>query len=270
MNRHIYILFLFSGIISAQLSVETIKMTTKAVETSGLEYFKGHFITLNDSGDKPNLYSFTSEGDLLKTHTIKGTINRDWEDLTADENHIYISDTGNNNGKRKDLIIYRLDKNLTLKDSILISYANQKKFKKKKKNRYNAEALASVDSVLLLFSKDNKKLTTQVYSIPKVPNSYILEPIAEFYVNALITAADYEPISKTLALTADSSNGDQFLYIFSNFDILKIKQSKFEKYLIPVNSAQIEAIKIEDPSSFWLTSEGEENGIPRLFKACLN
>ena len=269
MKKHKYVLFLFCGIISAQLSVETIKMTTVADETSGLEYFRGHFLTLNDSGDKPNLYSFTSEGKLIKTNTIDGIINRDWEDLTADENYIYVSDTGNNNGRRKDLTIYRLDRNLNLKDSILISYANQKKFKKKKKNRYNAEALASVDSVLLLFSKDNKKLTTQVYSIPKVPKSYVLEPIAEFLVNTLITAADYDKDSKTLALTGDSLNGDQVLYIFSDFDILNIKESKFKKYIIPVKPAQIEAIKIDDPSTFWLTSEGEENGIPRLFKVCL-
>jgi len=255
---------------SAQLSIEIIKLPKKIDETSGLEYFRGHFITHNDSGGKPKLYSFTSEGDFLKSYEIKGVINRDWEELTADKNYIYICDIGNNYATRKDLTIYKLDKDLILKDSILIRYAKQKSFINKNKNRYDAEAIASVDSLLVLFSKDRKKLTTQVYSIPKTTSNFILEPIAEFEVEALITAADYDPISKTLALTSYTYDGDQYLYRFLNFDIKNIKESKFEKYLIPVKPAQIEAIKVEDSSTFWLTSEDEGGGSPRLFKTCLS
>ena len=263
MNKLFFILLIFvSGVMSAQLFVETIKLPKKIDETSGLEYFRGHFITHNDSGGKSKLYSFTSEGDFLKSYKIKGVINRDWEELTADKNYIYICDIGNNYGTRKDLTIYKLDKDLILKDSILIRYAKQKSFNKKYKNRYDAEAIASVDSLLVLFSKDREKLTTQVY--------FILEPIAEFEVEALVTAADYDPISKTLALTSYTFDGDQYLYRFSNFDINNIKESKFEKHLIPVKPAQIETIKVEDSFTFWLTSEDEGGGSPRLFKACLS
>ena len=265
----VFIIF-FSENLFAQLSLESINLPKKINETSGLEYFRGHFITHNDSGGKPKLYSFTSEGDLLKSHKIKGSTNTDWEELTADNNYIYICDTGNNFATRKDLKIYKVDKDLVLKDSILIKYKNQKSFKRKSKNRYDAEAIASVDSVLLLFSKDRKKLTTQVYSVPKVAKSYILEPIAEFEVNALVTAADYDPVSKTLALTSYNFSGDQYLYRFTNFDLSNINNSKFAKYSIPVKPAQIEAIKVGDSSTFWLTSEDEGDGSPRLFKACLS
>ena len=143
MNKLFFILLIFvSGVMSAQLFVETIKLPKKIDETSGLEYFRGHFITHNDSGGKSKLYSFTSEGDFLKSYKIKGVINRDWEELTADKNYIYICDIGNNYGTRKDLTIYKLDKDLILKDSILIRYAKQKSFNKKYKNRYDAEAIA--------------------------------------------------------------------------------------------------------------------------------
>jgi len=267
---HLISLIFFSGTLLAQLSLKSIELPKRIDETSGLEYFRGHFITHNDSGGKPKLYSFTSEGDLLKSYKIKGALNRDWEELTADNNYIYICDTGNNYATRKDLKIYKVDKDLILRDSILIRYKNQKSFKRKSKNRYDAEAIASVDSVLLLFSKDRKKLTTQVYSIPKVATSYVIDPIAEFNVDALITAADYDPISKTLALTSYTFAGDQYLYRFLNFDIKNLKNSKFEKYTIPVKPAQIEAIKVEDSSTFWLTSEDEGEGSPRLFKACIS
>lgn len=268
-KRYLIILIFYSSIATAQLSIESIDLPKKIDETSGLEYFRGHFITHNDSGGKSKLYSFTSEGDLIKSHNIKGAKNRDWEELTADNNYIYICDTGNNYATRKDLKIYKVDKDLILKDSILIRYKNQKSFKRKSKNRYDAEAIASVDSILLLFSKDRKRLTTQVYSIPKEANNYVLSPIAEFKVDALVTAADYDPISKTLALTSYTYEGDQYLYRFLNFDIKKIKSLKFEKFIIPVKPAQIEAVKVEDSSTFWITSEDEGEGSPRLFKACI-
>ncbi len=268
-QKYLIFLIFISSLLSAQITIETTKLPKKIDETSGLEFYKGHFLTHNDSGGKSKLYSFTSEGDLLKSHKIRGATNIDWEELTADNNFIYICDIGNNYGTRKDLKIYKIDKNFVLKDSIQISYKKQKSYNRKKKNRYDAEAIASVDSVLLIFSKDRKKLTTQVYSLPKVANSYILESIAEFEVDALVTGADYDPISKTLGLTSYTFEGDQYLYRFLNFDINNIKKAEFEKYLIPAKPAQIEAIKVEDSSTFWLTSEDEGDGAPRLFKTCI-
>ena len=87
---HLISLLFFSGTLLAQLSLKSIELPKKIEETSGLEYFRGHFITHNDSGGKPKLYSFTSEGDLLKSYKIKGALNRDWEELTADNNYIYM------------------------------------------------------------------------------------------------------------------------------------------------------------------------------------
>lgn len=268
-NKFFIILFFLSNLIFCQLDVVEIKLPKKIRETSGLEYYKGNFITINDSGGKPRIFSFLGDGSILNKHSIKGAINRDWEDLTADENYIYISDTGNNYATRKDLTIYKIDKDLKLKDSILIQYSEQKVFDYRKKNRYDAEALASVDSMLLLFSKDRKTFSTQVYSVPKIPGNYSIVPLTEFFVECLITAADYNKNIKTLALTG-YLGGNQYLFRFLNFDYKNIQNLKFEKYLIPVTSAQIEAVKIYDLDTFWLTTENEGNGPPRLFKVCLN
>ena len=65
------------------------------------------------------------------------------------------------------------------------------------------------------------------------------------------------------------SNRKQFLILFSNFDLKNINNVSFIKYNIPVLSAQIEAVKISEAETFWLTSENERNGFPRLFKVCL-
>ena len=109
-------------------------------ETSGLELINGNFLTLNDSGDEPALYAFDSKGKNLTKILIKGALNRDWESLAKDDKYIYIGDIGNNKGNRKDLKIYLIDFDFKLIDSIYCNYNNQSKFKKKKKNNFNAEA----------------------------------------------------------------------------------------------------------------------------------
>ena len=268
-----YLFFLCPSLIFCQLELSETNLPKILRETSGLEFYRGQFITLNDSGGESKLYSFSSSGELLNQYPIYGAVNRDWESLAADSNNFYISDTGNK-GNRQDLKIYILDNNLDLRDSILISYTNQKKFKKRKKNRYDAEALISIGNNLLLFSKDWKNFKTQIYLIPKKPGSYSLNPIADFDVNSLITGADYDEVSKNLVLTAteftNDNNRKQYLILFSNFELKNINNVSFNKYNIPILSAQIEAVKISDNETFWLTSENEGGGFPRLFKLCLS
>ena len=105
--------------------------------------------------------------------------------------------------------------------------------------------------------------------IPNKSGSYSLQPIAEVEVNSLITGGDYDPLSKKLVLTGTEYTTDnerkQYLILFSNFDLKNINNITFDKHQIPVSSAQIEAIKISDSETFWLTSENEGTGFPRLF-----
>ena len=67
---------------------------------------------------------------------IRDAVNTDWEDITQDENHLYIGDFGNNLGDRRDLRIYILNKSDLLPSSdtipvagiISYSYENQTDF----------------------------------------------------------------------------------------------------------------------------------------------
>ena len=83
----------------------------------------------------------------------------------------------------------------------------------------------------------------------------------------MITGGDYNEKYKLLALSGYDMNLDeQYIYLFRNFDLNKINYSKFIKYKLPIRDAQIEAIKIIDNKSFWLTTESEGFGFPRLIK----
>ena len=76
-------------------------------ESSGLLFLNDKLITHNDSGGSNNLYEVdTLDGSISKTIKIKNSTNKDWEDIAVDSKYIYIGDFGNNNGNRKDLLIY--------------------------------------------------------------------------------------------------------------------------------------------------------------------
>ena len=113
-----------------------IELPAVVEETSGLAKIGEDLLTHNDSGDNPILYQISTKGDLMKTFEINGATHRDWEDIAQDDHHYYVADVGNNNGKRKDLTIYILSKDLELEDSIKISYSKQTSFKKNKKTKY--------------------------------------------------------------------------------------------------------------------------------------
>jgi hypothetical protein len=73
-----------------------------------------------------------------------------------------------------------------------------------------------------------------------------------------------------LALTGYNFKGEQFFYTASNFIKNGWNSIILKKYLIPIEKAQIEAVKIQDISNFWLTSEGEKNGFARLIDLKVN
>lgn len=260
-------LTIFAKCSKKNIEIEIIRLSKKVNETSGLELVDGNFLTLNDSGDEPYLYTFDREGKILSKILIKGALNRDWESLASDENYIYIGDIGNNKGNRKDLKIYLIDFDFKLVDSINFNYKNQSKFKKKKKNRFDAEALVSIKDSLMIFSKNRKDLTTEVYSLPKTPGFYAVNPKYSFKVDALITGADYDSKLDLLALAGYSySIKKQYLFLFKNFSYIKTNDTIFQKFNIPITNAQIEAIKIINDKNFWLTSENEGGGYPKLIK----
>ena len=265
----IKLLFSFSILSNAQIQLDSILLTKKINETSGLEYYDDYLITHNDSGNAPRLYVINLEGKLVLESTIHGTVNRDWEDLASDGSHYFIADIGNNRGKRKDLTIYILNSKLILVDSINFNYKVQTNFEKRKKHRFDAEALTVLGDSLLLFSKDRKQYNTQLYTIPKAGGNYTLVPFAEWAVGALITAADYDQENQLLALTGYDTDWQQFFYLIPNFILDHARNIQPKKYLLPLEKAQVEAIKIIDKNHFWITSEGEGGGHPRLFKITL-
>ena len=272
MNKTIRILLFGLLLFSCSEEGTTIErqfLPLKINETSGLEYYNNNFLTHNDSGGETILYEFNKEGNIVDEHFIENCgENNDWEDITADNRNIYIANSGNNYGTRQNLAVLILDKenDFECTGQIQFKYKNQVNFENRNRHPFDSEGIISVGDELILFSKDRENLMTELYSLPKIPGSYEIEPIHSYPVNSLITGADYNDELKLVALVGYDFNWNQYFYKITNFDLSNMDQSVIEKFKIPVGKAQIEAVKIIDESSFWITSEDEGNGFPRLFK----
>ena len=248
--------------------LETIVLPKIINETSGLEILDNQFITHNDSGGDPSLYMFNEAGEIIQTLEIINQTNNDWEDITANEDYIFIADTGNNFGNRDNLNIIKVKtSDFNVESKINISYKDQETFLPRPKHKYDAEALFLIEDKIAVLSKDRSELFTDLYLIDKESSSrQVLESKVTYDVNSLITGGDYNEELRLLALVSYNSKGSQYLILFEDFSLENLAEKKFRKIKIPIERAQIEAIKIIDNSTFWITSEDEGVGNPYMYK----
>ena len=262
--------------------IETVVLPKIVNETSGLEILNEVFVTHNDSGGEPSLYFFNLNGEItdskkLEQESFWEIYNNDWEDITADEDYIYIADTGNNFGTRDNLSIIKVKiSDFSVDSKIDIFYSDQESFFPSLKHKYDAEALLIIEDKLALFSKDRDSLNTDLYLIDDtITEKQELSSVAKFNVNTLITGGDYNIETGILALVSYSSKrnfflnflrDDQYLILFEDFDIENPLNNSFTKYRIPIERAQIESVKIINDKLFWVTSEDEGIGSPYMYK----
>lgn len=120
MKYALYILLLYSFVsASAQKpTVLGIVQAKKISEASGLAAstaLPGHYWTHNDSGGQPEVYLLSSKAKLVSTITLKGALNRDWEDIAESigpiphTQYVYVGDIGNNVKLGVDIQVYRFE-----------------------------------------------------------------------------------------------------------------------------------------------------------------
>lgn len=265
------IAFSITLLISIQASTQTCSTTALTVldqtvkETSGLIFFDGKLVTHNDSGDSPNLYEIdTINGSVTRTVSISNATNVDWEDITQDDDYIYVGDFGNNNGNRGDLIIYKISKadfnsqTSVTADSILIQYAAQTNFTSlPNANNYDCEAMISFQDSLMLFSKNWENERTYLYTLPKNPGFYNLSIRDSFDTQGTITGATYNPTTNVILLIGYKSSAfSKYLWElaqFTGYDVLNGTKSKCN--LNVTGSIQLEAIAMKNDFEYFISSE---------------
>ena len=257
------IFFLFtSNIIFSQLVVEDINLSKKLDETSGLEIINKQLVTINDSGNDPVLFYINESGNILDERKLNCCKNNDWESLAADSDYVYIADFGNNYDTRKNLSIIKIpiDKSSNENPEIInFLYPEQKKFKRiYRRSEYDAEALISFGDILLIFTKNKRKKITEIYSLPKNGGNFKAQKIGSLNTESIVTGADYDKKTNTLVLTSTINFDEYYILVVNDFS-LNNKDRKINMYEIPIGKTQVEAIKIIDENTFWITSEDESS-----------
>ncbi len=259
---------LFSG---AQSDIRVVgTLPEQLAETSGLIYYNGRLITHNDSGGSPELYEL-DPATLLITRVvlIANAENTDWEDITQDEQFIYIGDFGNNNGNRQDLVIYKISKadyDTTTEvqaERINFIYEDQTEFEPTENSDFDAEALFALEDHLILLTKQWQSQGTVAYRIPKLSGAFLAERLEEYPVNGLVTGATLDPRTNRLYLVGYSNLLNPFFVEVKSVSGGAIFKGEITKVDLEIGLAQIEAIAQSDNGTFYLSSEDFSNSLIR-------
>ena len=280
----IVLLIVFSAPVNAGIIVKKIgDLETTLNENSGLEYYKNKYlIALNDSGDDPSIYIINNQGIIIKTIDVLGAKNNDWEDITSSlDGRLFIGDIGNNLNTRKECQIYILNKefltfenNKATAEKIIFTYEDQKGFPPNKKELYyDAEAMFWMkDSIYIITKCRSEPFTGRsfVYVLPDKPGTYKARKIGEIPFCSLgwmfcsVTAADYHPQSKTLAILLYGK-----LVLINNFKGNKFWDGEIKTYNIP-GIKQRESITFIDSKNWYMSDEKTRGlGGGNLYKVAL-
>ena len=258
---------------SAPVSLTLVSVLNDDVrETSGLANVNGKIYTHNDSGGSNLLYEINaSTGDVIRSITVNGATNVDWEDLAYDDTHLYIADIGNNLGNRSNLKIYKilksdLDANITVNaETIAFSYTDQTTFTYDPfTTPYDAEALIAYNGQLYVFTKNWADHTSKVYSIPTIPGSYEVTSVSEKALDVMVTGAAIDGAGSSVTLVGYTNPYD----IDTPFKSMIVKLSGFTgdnffsgsiaEHEIKNSQivGQVEAILFNTSLEFYLSAEG--------------
>ncbi len=256
----------------ASLSVAS-ELHNDVFETSGLAKVNGRLYTHNDSENSALLYEINATtGSVVRTITVLGATNVDWEDLACDDTYLYIADTGNNQGTRTDLKIYKVPKNAldanntVIAEEIAFSYADQSSFEPAPlATPYDAEALIAYNGQLYIFTKNWEDYTSRYYTLPTAPGTYSVAPAGGQVFDVMVTGAAIDETNSTVALVGYTNPYNpatpykSMIMMLRNFTGDDFFSGDIAKYTIvdPFTVGQVEAVLFKTPAELYLTSEGQ-------------
>ena len=246
------------------------KLPKKIDEASGMVSISNHTTwVIQDHGNEDIIYQVNDEGKLLEEFKVKNAKNQDWEDLAKDEhNNVYIADTGNNNNKRDDLVIYKIPNpeveggDKIDAEQIRFSYPEQDKFPPKNKELYyDSEALFYHQGFLYIITKNRTSpfnAKTFIYKVPAKKGTYKAQRVGEFVPCTekgvcLVTAADISPDGSKIALL-----GYGKLWIFTDFTLDDFSKGHMETIDLGATT-QLESVYFRDNDTLIISDEERGN-----------
>ncbi len=237
-------------------------------ESSGIIYFNGNVWTHNDSGDDPIIYEMSIQsGEILKQVAFENASARDWEDIAQDSQFIYVSDMGNNAGKRQDLAIYKSEKSDILNGDgisnaikLKVTYPDRTDFKPQAyKHNFDCEAILVIEDSLYIFSKNHLDKHCRFYTAGKNLSSQVLHLKDRFDTKGMVTGAAFNQADGVLALLGYNldpkvGNFGSFVWLFWDYPNHDFFSGKSRRINMPV-IAQSEGIAYWKEGKFLISTE---------------
>ena len=232
-------------------------------ETSGLIYWDDTLWTHNDNGDTILYRLNPSDGSIAGNVSLYPQVNKDWEEISQDEDYVYVGDFGNNvNGNRTDLKIIRVSKTSILAgtpemDIINFEYEDQIDFTPKGPNNtnYDCEAFIITDDYIFLLTKEWVSNQTRVYKLPKIPGTYQAELQDTFQINGLVTGAVYNKDKGIIALSGYNNYLQPFVFLLYDFTGEDFFGGNKRKLGLNLPFHQVEGITTEDGLNYFISNE---------------
>ncbi|MCC6724868.1 MAG: T9SS type A sorting domain-containing protein [Saprospiraceae bacterium] len=232
-------------------------------EASGAEFFDGKLWVHQDGGVSPAIHSIdTLTGAVLETISLDTLENKDWEDLAADDDYLYIGDFGNNYGNRMDFRIYRVKKtDLSAvsipADTINFTFSDQTSFPSLyHKHNFDCEAFIALGDSLHIFSKRWLDFTTHHYVLPKTPGTHVAQLRDSLDVGFLTSSADVSSDGTILLLGYDTTSATS-LWLLWDYPGTQFFAGNKRKITLgnALNMSQSEGIAFRSPTTGFICTE---------------
>ena len=250
----LFYIFLFSSCNTGRLN-NIADIDAELKESSALEIVTNSNLlwTIEDAGNKNNLYGLDLKGNIVKDIDISNTRNNDWEDLTSDEyGNIYIGDFGNNNKKRKKFSILKVSNLINKEDEALaegIHFTLPKDVKPE-----DFEAFFLLNNTFYIFSKENK--SSILLKVPNIVGSHVAKLVTDFNLDGKhnkITSAAISPDKKTVVLLNHDKLWKLTDFKPDNFLNGTVEELKFE------HDSQKEGICFKNDSIVYISDERKKS-----------
>lgn len=239
---------------------ETAVLSDTLSENSGLDFFNGDLLTINDSGNSAEIFRVDKNTGKIRTVYQTGLANIDWEAITTDGENIFVGDFGNNRGTRKDLVVYKIPfKDSLEKQSIKkirFHFPEQTSFEPKNLNNdFDVEAMVFLNGKVHLFTKEWSSRKVTHYTLdPEVPGEQAVQKIETFPTGYVVTDAAY--YNRKLYLVGYTKSTEVYLTIFEEKEPGIFFSGNAKKFYLgsALGVGQIEGIAV-DESGLYISGE---------------
>ena len=226
------------------------------------------FWTHNDAGGRPELFGVDENGTLRQRVQVRGARLVDWEDIASapcdGESCLYIADTGNNDGERSTVTVYRIVEpgpGATTAPATPITARYPQ-------GSPDAEALFAHDGRLYLVTK-GRRAPVRLYRFPASSQASGAPGVLE-----LVSELAPEPGSERNMVTGASASPDgqwvairtyRVLLVYPAAGLLSGGAPQPVRYdLARLREAQGEGVALGSEGEVWLTTEAGGGAGPSL------